>query len=101
MWSCLVSRMDDNIMIGNKYFKSVEYSQYLETTLTKQNCNYEEIKSSLITGNDCLHSVRNFCLPVCYTKNINIEIYRTIILPFLCGCETWPVALREERKQSV
>ena len=26
------------------------------------------------------------------------QIYRTIILPFLYGCETWSLTLREERK---
>jgi hypothetical protein len=31
------------------------------------------------------------------SKNIKIQIYRTIITPFvLYGCETWLVALREE-----
>jgi hypothetical protein len=31
------------------------------------------------------------------SKNLKIEIYRTIILPVvLCGCETWSLTLREE-----
>ena len=31
------------------------------------------------------------------SKNLNIKIYRNIILPFvLCGCETWSLTLREE-----
>ena len=35
-------------------------------------------------------------------KNLKIKIYRTIILPVvLCGCETWPLTLREERKLRV
>ena len=45
-----------------------------------------------------------FCLPVCYKKKIlqNIKIYRTIILLFaLCGCETWSLTLREERRLRV
>jgi hypothetical protein len=30
-------------------------------------------------------------------KNINIKIYKTVILPvFLYGCETWILTLREE-----
>ena len=41
---------------------------------------------------------RIFCLPVCYSKNIKIKIYRTVILPVvLYGCETWPLTLWEER----
>ena len=39
------------------------------------------------------------CLP---TKNVKIEIYRTIILPVvLYGCETWSLTLREERRLRV
>jgi len=36
------------------------------------------------------------------TKNIKIKIYRTIILfAALYGCETWSLALREERRLKV
>ena len=36
------------------------------------------------------------------SKNLKIEIYRTIILPVvLYGCETWSLTLREERKLRV
>jgi hypothetical protein len=36
------------------------------------------------------------------SKNINIRIYKTIILPLvLYGCETWSLTLREEHKQKV
>ena len=36
------------------------------------------------------------------TKNLNIKIYRTIILPVvLYGCETSSLTLREERKVRV
>ena len=32
------------------------------------------------------------------SKNLNIKIYKTIILPVvLYGCETWSLTLREER----
>ena len=35
-------------------------------------------------------------------KNLNIKIYRTIILPIvLYGCETWSLTLREERRLRV
>jgi len=35
-------------------------------------------------------------------KNINVKIYRTIILPVvLYGCETWSLTLREERRLRV
>ena len=33
------------------------------------------------------------------SKNINIKICRTIVLPFvLYGCETWSLTLREKRR---
>ena len=36
------------------------------------------------------------------SKNLEIQIYRTIILPFaLYGCETWSLTLREERRLRV
>jgi len=36
------------------------------------------------------------------SKNIKINIYRTIILPVvLYGCETWSLTLREERRLRV
>jgi len=36
------------------------------------------------------------------SNNLKIKIYRTIILPVvLCGCETWLLTLREERKLRV
>ena len=39
------------------------------------------------------------CLP---TKNVKIEIYRTIILPVvLYGCETWSLTLREKPRLRV
>jgi hypothetical protein len=35
------------------------------------------------------------------SKNLKIEIYSTIIVPFLYGCETWSLTLREERRLRV
>ena len=36
------------------------------------------------------------------SKNIEIKIYRTVILPFvMCGCETWSLTWREERRRRV
>jgi hypothetical protein len=35
-------------------------------------------------------------------KNIKIKIYRALMSPFvLCGCETWSLTLREERRLRV
>ena len=35
------------------------------------------------------------------SRNLKIKIYRTIILPILYGCETWTLAMREERRLRV
>ena len=59
----------------------------------------EEIKSRLRSGNACYHSVQNLLSSRLLSKNLKIEIYRTIILPVvLYGRETWSLTLREERK---
>ena len=45
------------------------------------------------------HSLQNLLSSCLLAKNINIKIYRTIILPdVLYGCETWSLTLREERR---
>jgi hypothetical protein len=29
-------------------------------------------------------------------KNLKIKGYNTVILPILCGCETWPLTVKEK-----
>jgi len=46
--------------------------------------------------------VQNILSSSLLLKNVNIKIYRTIILSFaLCGCKTWSLILREERRLRV
>ena len=72
------------------------------TTLTNQNSIAEEIKSRLKSGNACYQSVQNLLSSRLLSKNLQIKIYRTIVLPdVLYGCETWSLTLREERKLRV
>ena len=86
----------------NSSFERVDEFKYLGTTSTNQNSIQEEIKSILKSGNACYHSVQNLLSSSLLSKNLKIKIYRTIILPVvLYGCETWSLALMEERRLRV
>ena len=80
----------------------MEEFKYLGTNLTNQNSIQEEIKSRLKSGNACQHLVQKLLSFSLLSKNINITIYRTIILPVvLCGCETWSFTLRGKSRLRV
>jgi len=90
------------VRIDNSTFERVEEFKYLGTTLTNKNSIAKEIKGRLRSGNACYHSVQNLLSSRLLSKNLEIKIYRTIILPVvLYGCETWSLILREERKLRV
>jgi len=66
-------------------------------TVTNHNCIHEEIKSRLNSGNACYHSVQNLLCFLHFSKNLQITLYKTTVLPVvLYGCETWSQTLREE-----
>jgi hypothetical protein len=74
----------------------------LGTTLTNKNTIQEEIKCRLKSKNACYPLMQNLLSSSLLFKNLKIKIYRTIILPVvLCGCETWWITLREERRLRV
>jgi len=80
----------------------VEELKYLGTTLTNQNSTQEEIKSRMESGNACCQSVQNLLSSSWLSKNIEIKIYITVILPFvLYRYETWSLILREEHRLRV
>ena len=89
------------MQMENRSFEMVEEFKYLGKTLTNQNSMQEEIKSRLKPGNACNHSVQNLLSSSLPSKNLKIKIYRTIALPVVCGCETWSLTLREERRLRV
>jgi hypothetical protein len=61
-----------------------------------------EIKRRLNSGNACYHSVQSLLSSRLLSKNIEIRIYRTIILPVVMyGRETWSLTLREVHRLRV
>ena len=70
-----------NIKTDNSSFERVEQFKQLETSVTDQNSIQEEIKSRKNSGNAYYYSVQNLLSSSLLSKNINIKIYRTIILP--------------------
>ena len=90
-----------SIKIDNSSFERVEEFIYLGTALANQNSIQEEIKSRLKSLNACSHSVRNLLCSSLLSKELEIKIYRNIIMPVLCRYETWSLTLREERRVRV
>ena len=81
---------NEYLQIGNESFENVEQFKNLGTTLINQNSIHAEIKSRLKTGNACYLSLQNLLSSSVLSKNVEIKIYRTIILPVvLYGCESW------------
>ena len=76
-----------SVKTDNSTFERVDEFKYLGTTLTNLNSIQEEITSRLRSGNACYHSVQSPLSSRLLSKNLKIEIYRTIILPVvLYGC---------------
>ena len=79
----------------------------LPSLLTAAECNngtsaVNKAKSVVKAGNLCYYSVQTLLSSRSLSKNLKIKIYRRIILPVvLHGCETWILALREERRLRV
>ena len=87
-----------SIKIDNSSSARVEGFKYFRTTLTNKNSVLKEIRSRLKSENACSHSVQNLASCSLLSKNLKIDIYRTIILPFvLYGCDTWSLTLKEGR----
>jgi hypothetical protein len=91
-----------SIKTDNISFERVEEFKYLGTTLTSQHTIQEEIKSRLKSRTACHLSVQNLSSSSLLSKNLKIKIHRNSMLPVvLYGCETWSLALREERRLRV
>jgi len=79
--------------VVSKSFKAAAMFKCLRTTVTNKKCICEEINNSCDLGNGCYSSVciHLFVLP----ESIKMKFYKAIILPFMCGCQTWYLTLRE------
>ena len=85
----------EHIKIGSNLFEKVKTFKYLGSLVTNQNSIQKEIKCRLQAGNPCYYSVQTLLFSRLLSKNLNIKIYKTIILPIvLYGCETWSLTLR-------
>jgi hypothetical protein len=63
---------------------------------------HEEIKSRINSGNACYRSVQSLLSSRLLSRNLQVKIYKTIILPVvLYGCETWSLTLREQHRLRV
>jgi hypothetical protein len=63
---------------------------------------HEEIKSRLKSANACYHSVQSLLSSPLLSRNLEVKIHKTIILPVvLHGCETWYQIVREELRLRV
>ena len=56
----------------------------------------EEIKTSLNLVNCCYSSVHIHLFVL--SESITMKFYKATILPFMCGCQTSSLTLREEHK---
>jgi hypothetical protein len=86
--------------IANRSFKNVEQLKYFLATVTNTNFIQKNIKRRLNSGNACYPSVQNFVSSCLLLKNIDIKIYKTIIV-VLYEWETWSLTLREEHRVKV
>jgi hypothetical protein len=85
-----------DIKIANRSFENLSQIKYLGMTVTNENLIQEKIKRRLNSGNAFYRSVQNL-LSCLLLKNIEIKIYKAVILPVvLYFCEAWCLTLREE-----
>jgi hypothetical protein len=94
-----------NDLIYGEFEKERFKSHYSITPINIKGGKYAAEKKSFIAHNFTLFSIKQkftnvrICL---LSRNIKVEINKTIILPFvLYGCETWSFTLREEHRLRV
>jgi hypothetical protein len=75
---------------------------YLEKTVINENITHEEIKSRLISGNICYHSVQNILSFPLLSKNTRNKAYNSLTLhPVLNVCGTFYLTMRKAQADGV
>jgi hypothetical protein len=91
------ARQNHKVNLGDMSFEMLERFRYLGTTLTKQNSIHEDVKNIIKSANVWYNSAQNPLPSSLLSENINVKIYRTVLLPVvLYGCEAWSLMMREE-----
>jgi hypothetical protein len=91
------TRQNHILVIVYKFFEYVAHFRYLGTAVTNENCIHEEIKSRLQSRDVCYHSIYCLFSSCLLCRNLEVKIYKTMILPVLLyGCETYSLTLKEE-----
>jgi len=85
------------ISIDNKSFEKLEQLKHLEKPSRIKILFRKKLSADTSQGTLATFQCRIFWLPSVLSKNLKINIYRTIIFPVvLYGCETRSLTLREE-----
>jgi hypothetical protein len=66
--------------VADKSSENVAKFKHLGMMETNQNCIHQEIKRRLHMRNVCYHSVQNLLSSHLLSKNVNIKLYKTIII---------------------
>jgi hypothetical protein len=86
---------------NSKLWNNSNKSKFDKGTVTNQNFIKEGIKRRWNSANSCYHSVQKLLSSCLLSKNVQIRIYKIIILPVVHGCKTWSLTLREKHRLRV
>jgi len=85
--------------VGQYKFQRVQEFKYLRSILTQKNYELTEIKARLQSGNKCYYGLSNLLNPRMISKNLKIQLYRTLIRPVVMyGCEVWTLRKSDQNR---
>jgi hypothetical protein len=74
---CQKAGQKRNIKVANRSLESAAKFEYVETTLTDQNCIHEEIKRRLNSGNACYHSFQSLLPFRLLSRDVKVKYKKT------------------------